>query len=416
LTINTGGVLDLNGTSQVVGNFTGSGGSLTSSAAGTPMLTIGTGDAGGGNFAGAISNGSATVSLTKVGAGQITLSGNNPYGGTTTVNNGTLLINGANTGSGIVSVAAGATIGGTGTIAGTLNVSGSVSPGGATIGTLTSGAVTFANNSTYNYQVNSGVAASAGADLHIINGALSLGSQVALNLANLGSGTFAGGTVFSLFNYAAGLFNGGMLTYNSVALAEDSTFNFAGKTWTIDYDATIKGANVAGAQSGSYVNISTAAAADAFTAWIQTPAFAIPADKQGPSDDPDGDGATNLEEFAFGGNPADSANKGFVFGIQADSNDAGTAKEMILTIAVRNGVTFSTPGNPAVSDATVDGLNYAIQGSTDLIHWTATVTPVPLINPGLPTLPAGYQYVSFSLNGSDGLPGKGFLRAQVVRP
>ena len=416
LTINTGGVLDLNGTSQVVGNFTGSGGSLTSSAAGTPMLTIGTGDAGGGNFAGAISNGSATVSLTKVGAGQITLSGSNPYGGSTTVNNGTLLINGANTGSGTVSVAAGATIGGTGSIAGALNVSGAVSPGGATIGTLTSGAVTFANNSTYNYQVNSSVAASAGADLHIVNGALSLGSQVALNLANLGSGTFAAGTVFSLFNYAAGLWNSGVLTYNSVALAEDSTFTFAGKTWTIDYDATTKGANVAGAQSGSYVNISTAAAADPFTAWIQTPAFAIPADKQGPSDDPDGDGATNLEEFAFGGNPADSSTKGLVFGIQADSNDAGTAKEMILTIAVRNGVTFSTPGNPAVSDATVDGLNYAIQGSADLVNWTATVTPVQLINPGLPTLPAGYQYVSFSLNGSDGLPGKGFLRAQVVRP
>ena len=68
--------------------------------------------------------------------------------------------------------------------------------------------------------------------------------------------------MFSLFNYAAGLWNSGVLTYNSVALAEDSTFTFAGKTWTIDYDATTKGANVAGAQSGSYVNISTAAAAD----------------------------------------------------------------------------------------------------------------------------------------------------------
>ena len=413
MAVAAGAAFNMNGISQSLDSLNGAGSVINPGASAT--LTIsGTND---GAFSGAIAaNTAANLSLIKDGANTQVLSGLNPYGGSTTVNNGTLLINGANTGSGTISVAAGATIGGTGSIAGALNVSGAVSPGGATIGTLTSGAVTFANNSTYNYQVNSGVAASAGADLHIVNGALSLGSQVALNLANLGSGTFAAGTVFSLFNYAAGLWNSGVLTYNSVALAEDSTFTFAGKTWTIDYDATTKGANVAGAQSGSYVNISTAAAADPFTAWIQTPAFAIPADKQGPSDDPDGDGATNLEEFAFGGNPADSSTKGLVFGIQADSNDAGTAKEMILTIAVRNGVTFSTPGNPAVSDATVDGLNYAIQGSTDLTNWTATVTPVQLINPGLPTLPAGYQYVSFSLNGSDGLPGKGFLRAQVVRP
>jgi len=177
-----------------------------------------------------------------------------------------------------------------------------------------------------------------------------------------------------------------------------------------------KGANVTGAESGDYVNISVA---DAYTIWIKSPAFAIPADQQGPNDDPDGDGASNLDEFAFGGNPNDPTNKGLIFGIQTGSSGADGAKQMILTIAVRNGVTFSSPvipESPAVSAATVDGLNYTIQGSSDLTDWTTPVTPVPVVNPGLPTLPQSYQYVSFVLSGSDGLPTRGFLRAMVERP
>ena len=405
-----GGVLEIGGSATLAASATASnltiapGASLKHSSSSTASIL-------GGVVAG---QGSVTVSN-----GTLTLSNANTYTGGTTVSGGSLLVtntSGSATGTAAVNVGASGNFGGTGMITGALNVSGTLSPGASSIGTLTSGALSFANNSTYQYQVNSSVATSAGADLHIVNGALSLGGSVTLNLSDLGVGTFAPGTVFSLFNYSTGLWNSGLLTYNSTVLAEDSTFNFAGKTWTIDYDATAKGANVAAAQAGNYVNISIAGSADAYTTWIQTPAFAIPAGLQGPNDDPDGDGATNLEEFAFGGIPNDPTKTGLVFGLQADSNDPGTAKEMILTIAVRNGVTFSTPGSPAVSDATVDGLNYSIQGSTDLNNWTAVVTPVPLINPGLPALPTGYQYVSFSLNGSDGLPGKGFLRAKVVRP
>jgi len=36
------------------------------------------------------------------------------------------------------------------------------------------------------------------------------------------------------------------------------------------------------------------------------------------------------------------------------------------------------------------------------------------VTPSLPTLPGGYQYRTFSLTGSDGLPSKGFLRVQVT--
>jgi autotransporter-associated beta strand protein len=44
------------------------------------------------------------------------------------------------------------------------------------------------------------------------------------------------------------------------------------------------------------------------------------------------------------------------------------------------------------------------------------VSPVTAITAGLPSLPTGYQCVSFSLNGSDGLPGKGFLRDEFSQP
>jgi hypothetical protein len=171
------------------------------------------------------------------------------------------------------------------------------------------------------------------------------------------------------------------------------------------------------AVSGSNLQLvwTAAVVTDAYQNWIDT-FTSIPVADRDPADDPDGDGASNLEEFGFGGIPDDGSKRPLVFGLEADSSDGGTANEMILTAAVRTGAAFSTPGNPAVSDATVDGLDYAIQGSTDLTTWSVVVTPVTTINPGLPTLPADYQYVSFSLNGSDGLPGKGFLRAQVTKP
>ena len=83
--------LDLNSFSETVGSLTGAG-SITSSAAGTPVLTTG-GDNTNTNFSGIIQNGSATtVSLTKTGTGLQTISGANTYTGSTTITGGTLII------------------------------------------------------------------------------------------------------------------------------------------------------------------------------------------------------------------------------------------------------------------------------------------------------------------------------------
>jgi autotransporter-associated beta strand protein len=96
LTFNsTNDILDLNGTSQGVGNLSGPAGTITNSAASAGTLTIGNGNNGGGTFSGAIVKGNGTIALNKAGSGTITLSGTNTYTGNTTVIGGTLALSGS---------------------------------------------------------------------------------------------------------------------------------------------------------------------------------------------------------------------------------------------------------------------------------------------------------------------------------
>ena len=86
---------------------------------------------------------------------------------------------------------------------------------------------------------------------------------------------------------------------------------------------------------------------------------------------------------------------------------------MVITLAVRKGAVF-TAGSPATS-APVDGITYAIEGGVDLAGFGTKVWPVTTIDPGVAlTDGVNYEYRSFALDGSNGLPGKGFLRAKVT--
>ncbi|MBJ7396695.1 MAG: tandem-95 repeat protein, partial [Akkermansiaceae bacterium] len=103
------------------------------------------------NFASATFAANAGGGLTKVGSGTLTLSNNNTYSGTTTVNEGTLAVTNTS-GSGTVTVKPLSTLAGTGTISGnvTIESGGFVAPGVGGIGTLTLASATLSGT----YQCN----------------------------------------------------------------------------------------------------------------------------------------------------------------------------------------------------------------------------------------------------------------------
>ena len=129
--------------------------------------------------------------------------------------------------------------------------------------------------------------------------------------------------------------------------------------------------------------------------------------------DPDGDGATNLTEYAFNGDPLHGADHGKVHLLTADHD---TSRKLILTVAVRKD-TPAFVGDPSPTTAAWDGIIYTIEGSNDLsnIPVKVNVLAAPVVPAADPDPGSGYEYRSFSLDGSIGLPTKGFLRAKVTQ-
>lgn len=109
-----------------LGDDDGVGGTLLNNGPSSRTVTLG--GAGTYSFNGVIQDGTSRLSVVKSGAGVQVLGGVNTYSGTTTVNGGTLLVDGA-IGTGTVTVAIGATLGGNGEIAGTVVSQGIVNPG-----------------------------------------------------------------------------------------------------------------------------------------------------------------------------------------------------------------------------------------------------------------------------------------------
>jgi fibronectin-binding autotransporter adhesin len=165
---------------------------------------------------------SGTGALSQDGAGMTILTAANSYGGTTTVNNGTLMIHGNQSmATGATTVNAGATLGGTGIVGGDVTVAdnATVAPGGVTIapGTLTiNGALTLNPNANLAYHFGqANVVGGAYNDLLTVGGNLTLDG--ALGITQSPGGNFGPG-LYRVISY------GGTLTDNGLTVSSPDYF------------------------------------------------------------------------------------------------------------------------------------------------------------------------------------------------
>jgi len=158
--------------------------------------------------------------LTKAGTGTLILSGANTLSGPTNVSAGTLLLkntSGSGTGTGAVTVASGATVGGSGSVTGSVNiqVGGHLAPGNNSIGTLSTGALSLSGLSDLELGTPGTSHASPGtSDRTLVSGALTLGGTLNLidNAGANGQGS-AGAGSYKIFNCSV---SGSFATINSL--------------------------------------------------------------------------------------------------------------------------------------------------------------------------------------------------------
>jgi autotransporter-associated beta strand protein len=182
------GTLDLNGRNQQIAglnstagtNATASNNSVTSATAAT--LTLG----GAGNYSfgdGTAANSGViggAISLVKEGSGTQTLGDTNTYTGTTTVNSGTLIING-NISTSLTTIKSGGTLGGSGSVGGlSVEGGGTLAPGNSP-GILNVGSTSLATLSTFAVEIN-GNTVSTQYDQLNVTGTMSLAGLLSVTM------------------------------------------------------------------------------------------------------------------------------------------------------------------------------------------------------------------------------------------
>ena len=127
----------------------------------------------------------AVTSITKTGAGHLTLSGTSSYAGPTVVNAGTLMLTGAITSD--TSVGAGARLRGTGVITGNVANAGIIAPGTqGQIGTLTIAGSYVGNGGTFETRVGGSPEAPVADVLRITGGGATASGTTAVSVTDIG--------------------------------------------------------------------------------------------------------------------------------------------------------------------------------------------------------------------------------------
>ena len=347
---------------------------------------------------------SGSGALTIAGSGTMILSGNNTYAGATNINAGTLLLSGSHAnGAGYV-VASTATLGGTGATTADVSLSGAISPG-ASIGTLSTGALALNNNSTLDIEINTSTAT---ADKIVVTGNVTRpGATANLVLTDLGADALLPvGTKLTLVDYSGTWDPTKVLYFAGNPVANGSTITLGANTFTVKYD------------DDTALTLSTGSPFDAWIAGFNTQ-LTNPADRL-PGADPDADGVNNLAEFALKGDPASGSNNGLVAVLIQDTDLPADTRELTLIAAVRRGAVFAANANNAQL-GTKDAISYTVEGGISLASWTSAVTAIAAATDTAPAASclienlAGtdWQYRTFTLDASEGLAGKGFLRINI---
>ncbi|MFM2242658.1 MAG: hypothetical protein RLZ97_1513, partial [Verrucomicrobiota bacterium] len=373
-----GGTFDLNAREEGICGLLGSGGTITNNGVDFARLEVGVGSSVGEvyTFAGTIQDGTGQVGLTKTGDSTLVLTGSSSYSDFTTVDGGTLKVDGS-LGNTEVSVSS-AELAGNGSIGGTVYLD-----NGGDLGTRIS---------TW-----TGTAGSGFDDLNV----QSLVIQTGIPHVVIVDST-------------------GLMNFSEVAMTFPIVSSTGGISGFSDTDFSISAPGFPGTgtwavqQNGNNLElIYTPGSSSPYDQWAGDKGLTEVND--GPDMDPDNDGLTNLQEFAFDGSPLSGASDGKRFIGIADPDGAGPEGDaLLLTIPVRDGAVFNGPGD-LVSNP-VDGVIYQIEGSLDLADWTTmNVSEVtPALAGGLPALSSGWSYRTFRTPGPVGSPNlRSFLRAGV---
>lgn len=218
---------------------------ITNSAVGASLLQIGDNNTTS-SFSGVITEAGsgATLAISKIGNGTLTLTGTNTYTGTTTVTAGSLIINGSIASS---SVVVNSTLGGSGVMANaTITGSGSVNPGNSP-GILTAAATNPTGGLDYNFEfTQANVQADWDAPTASINDVLRLTAatpftaaldtnniiSIYLNLASISLyDVFTGG--FYTDNNAAFLSSINSATFQYLIASETGAITYNGETYDL---------------------------------------------------------------------------------------------------------------------------------------------------------------------------------------
>ncbi len=313
-------------------------------------------------------NVTGNLSVVKKGPETLTLSGSHSHTGTTTIQQGKLLLNASHSGSSTLTVEAGATLGGTGSTDAPVFVQGSITAGDTnTLGSLNTGALTFDAGSTLVLNINT---TDLSADYIKSSGSVTLNSNVNLTISDVNPAAVAPGASLQIVGHN-GTFNG-TLFYNGSAVPDGGVISAGTNNFRVKYNDSTSSTpaltlTAVEIQNNSYLTWATANG-------ITGAAF---------NEDSDLDGLSNGLEYAIAGlNPKnpDQPSAFLTNGTVSFSKRAEAVANGDLTYSIETSSTLDSSSwvtvTPSVNDATT--ISYVLptgQGSIFARLKVTRITP-----------------------------------------